>query len=51
MSKEERLDQIPGKKIGCKTDVYNRVTDQQGYEPGEDEVIEKSEDIDDISKR
>jgi len=51
MSKEYILYHIPGKKIGCTTDLYNRVTDQQGYEPGEYEVIEKSEDIDYISKR
>ena len=51
MSKEYILYHIPGKKIGCTTDLYNRVTDQQGYEPGEYEVIEKSNDIDYISKR
>ena len=51
MSKEYILYHIPGKKIGCTTDLYNRVTDQQGYEPGEYEVIESSNDIDYISKR
>ena len=51
MSKEYILYHIPGKKIGCTTDLYNRVTDQQGYEPGEYEVLEKSKDIDYISKR
>ena len=51
MSKEYILYHIPGKKIGCTTDLYNRVTDQQGYEPGEYEVLEKSNDIDYISKR
>jgi len=51
MSKEYILYHIPGKKIGCTTDLYNRVTEQQGYEPGEYEVIEKSNDIDYISKR
>ena len=51
MSKEYILYHIPGKKIGCTTDLYNRVTDQQGYEPGEYEVIESSDDIDYISKR
>jgi len=51
MSKEYIVHHIPGKKRGCTTDLYNRVTDQQGYEPGEYEVIEKSEDIDYISKR
>jgi len=51
MSKEYILYHIPGKKIGCTTDLYNRVTEQQGYEPGEYEVLEKSNDIDYISKR
>ena len=51
MSKEYILYHIPGKKIGCTTDLYNRVTEQQGYEPGEYEVIESSNDIDYISKR
>ena len=51
MSKEYILYHIPGKKIGCTTDLYNRVTEQQGYEPGEYEIIEKSNDIDYISKR
>ena len=27
-------------------DLYNRVTEQQGYEPHEYEVLEESEDID-----
>jgi hypothetical protein len=51
MSKEYILYHIPGRKIGCTTDLYNRVTEQQGYEPGEYEVLEKSNDIDYISKR
>ena len=51
MSKEYILYHIPGKKIGCTTDLYNRVTEQQGYEPGEYEVLEKSNDIEYISKR
>ena len=51
MSKEYILYHIPGKKIGCTTDLYNRVTEQQGYEPGEYEVIESSNDIDYISNR
>ena len=42
---------IPGKKIGVTTDLYERVTNQQGYEPGEYEVIGWSDDIDIISKR
>ena len=35
---------IPGKKIGVTKDLYNRVTVQQGYEPGEYEVLDSSED-------
>ena len=42
---------IPGKKIGVTTDLYERVTNQQGYEPGEYEVICWSDDIDIISKK
>ena len=42
---------IPGKKIGVTNDLYNRVEQQQGYEVGEYEVIESSDDIDYISKR
>ena len=40
---------IPGKKIGVTCDLNNRVTVQQGYEPGEYEILETSEDIDYIS--
>ena len=42
---------IPGKKIGVTNDLYNRVEQQQGYEVGEYEVLESSDDIDYISKR
>jgi len=42
---------IPGKKIGVTNDLYNRVECQQGYEVGEYEVLESSDDIDYISKR
>jgi len=45
---------IPGKKIGMTCDLYNRVTEQQGYEPYEYEVLTESEDIDfasDIERR
>ena len=42
---------IPGKKIGVTNDLYNRVECQQGYEVGEYEVLESSNDIDYISKR
>ena len=37
---------IPGKKVGVTTDLKRRVEDQQGYGPGEYEIIEQSEDID-----
>ena len=49
MDKEYILYHIPGKKIGVTTDLYNRVTEQQGYEEGEYEVLKKSNDIDYIS--
>ena len=51
IDKEYIIYHIPGKKIGVTTDLYERVTNQQGYEPGEYEVIGWSEDIDVISKR
>jgi len=41
---------IPGKKIGVTTNLEERVHKQQGYYPGEYEIIEKSEDIDFISE-
>jgi len=40
---------IPGKKVGVTTNLEERVHKQQGYYPGEYEIIEKSEDIDFIS--
>ena len=45
------LYEIPGKKIGVTCDIYNRVTDQQGYEEHEYQILEMSEDIDYISDR
>ena len=51
MNKEYIIYHIPGKKIGVTSDLYERVTNQQGYETGEYEVIESSSDIDYISKR
>jgi len=42
---------IPGKKIGVTNNVKNRVEEQQGYEPGEYEILEMSDDIDYISRR
>ena len=40
---------IPGKKVGVTTNLEERVHRQQGYYPGEYEVIETSDDIDFIS--
>ena len=40
---------IPGKKIGVTTNLEERVHKQQGYYPGEYEIIETSNDIDFIS--
>ena len=51
MDKEYIIYHIPGRKIGVTTDLYNRVTEQQGYEVGEYEVIERHKDIDYISQR
>ena len=42
---------IPGKKIGVTCDIYNRVTHQQGYAPGEYEILEEHDDIDVVSVR
>ena len=42
---------IPGQKIGVTKDLQNRVTEIQGYKPGEYEVLDSSSDIDYISKR
>jgi len=51
MDKEYTIYHIPGKKIGVTNDLYNRVECQQGYEVGEYEILESSQDIDYISKR
>ena len=40
---------IPGKKIGVTQNLEQRVHKQQGYYPGEYEIIEQSDDIDFIS--
>ena len=40
---------IPGKKIGVTRDLNKRVTEQQGYEPHEYEILEETENIDDAS--
>jgi len=42
---------IPGKKIGVTTNPDIRISKQQGYKPGEYEILEVSGDIDHISKR
>ena len=41
---------IPGKKVGVTTNLEERVHKQQGYYPGEYEIIETSNDIDFISE-
>ena len=51
IDKEYIIYHIPGKKIGVTNDLYNRVESQQGYEVGEYEILESSDDIDYISKR
>ena len=51
MDKEYIIYHIPGKKIGVTCDLYERVTNQQGYETGEYEILESSKDIDYISQR
>ena len=40
---------IPGKKVGVTQNLEERVHKQQGYYPGEYEIIETSDDIDFIS--
>lgn len=42
---------IPGRKIGVTKNLQRRVTDQQGYEAHEYEILEMSKDMDYISKR
>ena len=46
-----KLYHIPGKKIGVTLDPKHRVETQQGYGPGEYEILEESDDIDYISDR
>ena len=41
---------IPGKKVGVTTNLEERVHKQQGYYPGEYEIIEQSNDIEFISE-
>jgi len=40
---------IPGKKIGVTRDLKYRVTEQQGYEPHEYEILEETKDIEHAS--
>ena len=42
---------IPGKKIGVTTNLKNRVEDQQGYGPGEYEILGKYTDIERAAER
>jgi len=42
---------IPGKKIGVTRDLKKRVEEQQGYRPGEYDIVMKSDNIDYISKQ
>jgi len=41
---------IPGKKIGVTTNLKNRVEDQQGYGPGEYEILARRHDIVEAAK-
>ena len=36
---------IPGKKIGCTTNIKKRVEQEQGYKPGEYEILYETDDI------
>ena len=42
---------IPGKKIGVTRDLKYRVEEQQGYSPGEYDIVMKSDNIDYISEQ
>ena len=42
---------IPGKKIGVTRDLKQRVEEQQGYGPGEYDIIMKSDNIDYVSEQ
>jgi phosphoribosyl-ATP pyrophosphohydrolase len=41
---------IPGKKIGCTTNIKKRVEQEQGYKPGEYEILYETDDIGEASK-
>jgi len=51
MSNNIYIYHIPGVKIGVTRNLFKRVTKQQGYKPGEYEVLETSTDIEFISRR
>jgi len=51
MSNNIYIYHIPGVKIGVTRNLFKRVTKQQGYKPGEYEVLETSKDIKFISER
>lgn len=40
---------IPGKKIGCTTDIQKRVVEAQGYKPGEYEILFETDNIEEAS--
>ena len=42
---------IPGKKIGVTNNPQERITNQQGYEEDEYEILEMSDDISSISRK
>ena len=42
---------IPGKKIGVTCDLNKRVTEQQGYEPHEYDVVMKSDNLEYVSEQ
>ena len=50
MDKEYIIYHIHGKKIGCTSDLYERVTNQQGYETGEYEILYRTSDMKAASK-
>lgn len=51
MSNNIYIYHIPGVKIGVTRNLFKRVTKQQGYKPGEYEILETSKDIEFISDR
>ena len=45
MNKSYYIYHIPGQKIGMTCNLYKRVHNQQGYKPGEYEIIFKTDDV------